>query len=189
LFDLTTPLSSRPDAELNRKEVQALDGGGFDVDPKDLRTRFLKRQQSVHPDSYTSQGEKIHSLAATQSALLNKAYSTLLDPLYRAQYLLELYDMPIEETDSLTDPELLMEILDAREELEEAQTEEDMEKVRSINAERTNKTISLLSQAFGASPQPNVGRAKQLTVELQYLRNLENAAREWRPGQRVEIKH
>jgi hypothetical protein len=47
---------------------------------------------------------------------------------------LELYDMPIEETDSLTDPELLMDILDAREELEEAQTEEDMEKVRSINA-------------------------------------------------------
>jgi hypothetical protein len=57
LFDLSTPLSSRPDKDLNCKEIQALDGGGFDIDPKDLRMRFLKRQQSVHPDSYSSQGE------------------------------------------------------------------------------------------------------------------------------------
>jgi molecular chaperone HscB len=58
-----------------------------------------------------------------------------------------------------------------------------------VRAERTNKTIAALSRAFGKTPQPDVEKAKQLTVELQYLRNLENAAREWRPGQRVEIKH
>lgn len=163
-------------------------GGGFDIDTKDLRMRFLKRQQGVHPDSYSGQEEKAASLADSQSSLLNKAYYTLLDPLSRAQYLLELHGLPIEETDSLTDPELLMEILDARESLEDAQSEEDMEKVRAANSGRTQHTISLLSQAFAANP-PDVERAKQLTVELRYLRNLEEAAKEWRMGERVEIRH
>lgn len=39
----------------------------------------------------------------------------------------------MEETDSLTDPELLMEILEAREGLEEATSEAEMEAVRAKN--------------------------------------------------------
>ncbi len=93
-------------------ELRALPGGGFEVDARELRARFLRRQQGVHPDSFASQGEvggravmlegrrvvdpkldgtaglqRMRSLAETQSSLLNKAYSTLLDPLSRAQYL------------------------------------------------------------------------------------------------------
>lgn len=39
----------------------------------------------------------------------------------------------MEEADSLTDPVLLMEVMEAREELEEASSEEEVEAVRAAN--------------------------------------------------------
>jgi molecular chaperone HscB len=45
-----------------------------------------------------------------------------------------------------------------------------------------------LAHAFGQDP-PDLGRAKMLAIEMQYLKNLERAAREWQPGKRVEVIH
>ena len=47
---------------------------------------------------------------------------------------LEIYGNPIAETDSLDDPALLMDVMEAREELEEAETEEEVERVKASNA-------------------------------------------------------
>ena len=44
-----------------------------------------------------------------------------------------MYGYPTEETDSLTDPDLLMEVLEAREELEEAETNEQVDALRQAN--------------------------------------------------------
>lgn len=171
------------------KEILAgLPGGGFDIVPRDVRLRFLKCQQGIHPDSFAGAGEKEHSLAITQSSHLNKAYSTLADPLSRAKYLLEIHDYNISESDSLTDPELLMEIMEAREELEEATTQEDSERVRESTRAKANAVVDSLLEAFGSSPV-DLERAKALTIELQYLQNLDNAAKEWQPGKRVELTH
>ncbi|KAJ9107390.1 hypothetical protein QFC21_000840 [Naganishia friedmannii] len=173
--------------ELAQQELRQLEGGGYVLDVRDLRSRYLRRQQGCHPDSYTGQG-KIYDLALEQSSFLNKAYSTLADPLSRAQYLLEIYGNPISETDSLDDPALLMDVMEAREELEEASTEEDVEKVKESNGGRIRETMDGLAAAFGANP-PDLIRAKMLAIELQYLKNLERAAREWQPGKRVEVIH
>lgn len=45
-----------------------------------------------------------------------------------------------------------------------------------------------LARAFGSDP-PDLGRAKSLAIEMQYLKNLERAAREWQPGKRVQVVH
>jgi molecular chaperone HscB len=45
-----------------------------------------------------------------------------------------------------------------------------------------------LAEAFSADP-PDLARAKSLAIEMQYLKNLERAAREWQPGKRVEVVH
>lgn len=34
--------------------LKQLPGGGFDIDVRDLRSKFLKRQQGVHPDSFSA---------------------------------------------------------------------------------------------------------------------------------------
>ncbi|KAJ3046018.1 hypothetical protein HDV00_003766 [Rhizophlyctis rosea] len=125
-------------------------------------------------------------LSEVQSSFINKAYQTLRDPLARAKYLLSQVDMKVEESSSLEDPELLMEVLEARELLEEATSEEEMGEVAKQNDERLQETISELSDAFAAG---NMDRARDLTVRLQYWTNIKRAIQEWEPGKRVELKH
>lgn len=63
LFDLTprSPAADSAGGQSNqeriRKELSALEGGGYVLDTRDLRSRFFKRQQGCHPDSYTGQGK------------------------------------------------------------------------------------------------------------------------------------
>lgn len=102
-----------------------------------------------------------------------------------------------EETDSITDPMLLAEILEAREELESAATEEEVTAIREANhrasgvffqsyvsklmmIEKVEATIASLTQAFSEDP-PNLAEAKNLAVQLKYWQGLENAAKEWTP--------
>jgi molecular chaperone HscB len=77
------------------------------------------------------QGDQVY--AQQQSSLANKAYSTLKEPLSRANYMLELLGAPIHETESLNEPELLMEVMEARELLEEAQTEDEVQDLKNVN--------------------------------------------------------
>ena len=64
-------------------------------------------------------------LAADQSSLLNRAFETLKDPLKRAEYLLALRGHPINEEDTLhAQQELLMDVMEVRQELEEAEGDE-----------------------------------------------------------------
>lgn len=51
LFDLVPPA-----AEV-KHELTQLEGGGYVLDVRDLRMKYLKRQQGCHPDSYTGQGK------------------------------------------------------------------------------------------------------------------------------------
>lgn len=64
---------------------------------------------------------------------MNKAYHTLKDPLARAKYLLELQGVEVGESDSLEDPALLMEVMEIREELDEATTDDQVAQVKETN--------------------------------------------------------
>lgn len=77
------------------------------------------------------QGDQVY--AQQQSSLANKAYSTLKEPLSRANYMLEVLGAPIHETESLNEPELLMEVMEARELLEEAQTDDEVQDLKNVN--------------------------------------------------------
>jgi hypothetical protein len=37
--------------------LSGLPGGGFDIDPRSIRMTFLKKQQRIHPDSFSGAGE------------------------------------------------------------------------------------------------------------------------------------
>lgn len=74
------------------------------------------------------------SFAKAWSAVVNEAYKTLTSDVKRGEYLLELRGVRIEEQDKMEDPELLMEILEIREALADAQTEEEVQQIRSDNA-------------------------------------------------------
>lgn len=125
--------------------------------------------------------------------------------------------MRIDETDSVTEPELLMEVMEIREALEEAQSEEQVDQIRQDNEGHppflphrrstpsafptppadafpfapTDKIAAVgrsLSAAFGSSP-PDLALAKDLLIHWKYLENIEGVCREWAPGRPIQIQH
>lgn len=158
----------------------------FDIDHGLLRRNFLKYQQVVHPDSFSQKEEIERKLAETQSSWINHAYSTLKDPLLRAQYMLKLQGNEIGEEEQVTDPELLMQVMETREEIEMAKTEEQIDKVRQHNEQNMDDVINRLSGAF---KQKDLDRARQLTNQLQYFQRIAQAVNIWEPGKPVIISH
>lgn len=77
--------------------------------------------------------QREQELAAAQSSRLNEAYRTLLSPIERAQYILAQHGVETTESEKLEEPELIMEVLEAREELEDAKSEEDVSNIRQRN--------------------------------------------------------
>jgi len=105
----------------------------FVIDERDLRRRFLQTQRICHPDTWAQKGEREGALAAAQSAQLNKAYQTLLSPLSRAQYILEQQGIEQSETETLENPEFIMEVMEARQEVEDAAHEEGLHEIIKSN--------------------------------------------------------
>lgn len=120
--------------------------GPFFIDPRALRQEFLQLQAKAHPDRHQSH---LKARAEATSARINEAYKTLQNPLLRAQYLLSLngIDVAEDETAKVEDPELLMEVLNAREEIEEAQEEGELERLKNINDERISAGEKALDEA------------------------------------------
>ena len=133
------------------------------------------------------------NVARDLSGVVNKAYNTLLSPLPRAQYILRNYGLDVSETDQVEDPELLMEILESREALEEAQAQSDVDSIREENAgahrlrypvipvfmqwiARVVAVVSEIEEHIGAR---NWEAAHKAAVKLKYLEGIEQAAKSW----------
>ncbi|KAF9978730.1 hypothetical protein BGZ73_000740 [Actinomortierella ambigua] len=158
----------------------------YDIDVKDLRNKFFKIQQLIHPDSYSQNinGDQAH--AQQQSTFTNKAYACLKEPLPRANYILELKGAGVREAESLENPELLMEVMEARELLEEAETEAEVDQLKCQNEARIQETTKGLSKAF---KEDDLATAKKLVIQLQYWIRIQNVIREWAAGKPIVADH
>jgi molecular chaperone HscB len=73
--------------------------------------------------------QKQLELAETLSSQVNTAFRTLVDPMSRVTYLLELNGNPLREQDEMLDEEFLLEMYELRERLYEAESPDESEKV------------------------------------------------------------
>ncbi|KAK0660852.1 HSCB C-terminal oligomerization domain-containing protein [Cercophora samala] len=179
LFPQTLPLGPPP-------------SGPFHIPLRTLRNEFLKLQALSHPDfAHSSASAAAKSAATTNSAIINTAYKTLSNPLLRAQYLLhELYgvDLAGDEAGAQIepDPELLMTVLESREIIEEADTEQDLEELREENERRIEEAEKGLEEAFKGE---DVERAKEEAVRLRYWMNIREGVNNWERGRGVVLQH
>lgn len=104
----------------------------------------------------------------------------------RANYLLDIAQSPIHESESLNNPELLMEVMEARELLEDAQTEDEVQDLKNINDARVQETCQGLSEAF---KERDLEKAKELAIKLQYWIRIQNVIRDWAAGKPVVADH
>jgi len=58
----------------------------------------------------------------------------------------------------------------------------------ALSKNATKDTISELSTALSASP-PDLERARNLVIELNYFANIDTVCKEWQPGKRIELSH
>ncbi|KAI1622148.1 hypothetical protein EDD37DRAFT_507990 [Exophiala viscosa] len=165
--------------------------GSFRIPLGPLKREFLQLQSQHHPDKYTSQ-PTAHQKSLALSSLLNTAYKTLSDPLLRARYLLQHnYDVDITSEDNsthrdLTDHETLMEVMEAQEAIEEAQTQEHIDALKEVNHARIEQTVKLLGDAF---EKGDVEAAKTECIRLNYWNSLQQGLHEWEPGKEVRLIH
>ncbi|KAM0787806.1 hypothetical protein ACM66B_003860 [Microbotryomycetes sp. NB124-2] len=159
----------------------------YSIDTSALKRTFLQYQQKVHPDLFSGQGDK-EQWARVWSARVNDAYKVLAEGRARGEYLLSLSGVDIGEAEGVTDPELLMEVMETREALEDADTEEDVTRIRESNKQNVKQAFEQLSTVLDCS-NPDLEEAKTLLVKLKYYENIEGVCREWQPGKRIELQH
>ncbi|KAK3709683.1 hypothetical protein LTR37_010710 [Vermiconidia calcicola] len=156
----------------------------FTPDLRRLRKEFLQIQAKTHPD-LAPQHQKRQAEAL--SMRVNEAYKTLQDPLKRAQYLLSLRGIDVEdESAKLSEKELLMEVMEAREAVEEVENEEDLVEIRKVNSERIDQSVAVLEKAFADG---HMERAAQEAIRLRYWMNIEESIQGWEKGQGGGILH
>ncbi|XP_013879473.1 iron-sulfur cluster co-chaperone protein HscB [Austrofundulus limnaeus] len=148
----------------------------FTVDTQKLQTRYLQLQRSLHPDNFSQKSVKELEYSESQSALVNKAYETLLKPLSRGLYMLELQGMHLEEgTDAEADPDFLLELMEINEALDEAQTPEEASK---IGHDTKGKLADLTVQIDAALHKEELHAARALLTKMKYYANIEDKVKE-----------
>jgi molecular chaperone HscB len=100
----------------------------FEQERSEIDQRWKELQREAHPDRFAAQGHTAQRAALQWSVRINEAYQRLKDPLKRAEYLCELLGAPIEKhSNTSMPPAFLMEQMEWREVLEEAEGEEELE--------------------------------------------------------------
>ena len=94
--------------------------------------------------------------------------------------------MASDEAAKVVDMDLLHDVMEAREEIEEAHKEEELEGVRRVNDERIALSEEVLERAFA---EDDLEAARGEAVRLRYWVNIKQCLDDWEPGKRVELQH
>ena len=142
----------------------------FDLDPQVIERAFYDRSKDLHPDRFANAPAAERVVALSQSRALNDAYKTLKNPVKRAEYLLAQAGVTIGPNEKL-DPAFLMEILELREELADAQRSGNAAKVAAMaQAMRARHADALASLAAALDDESGakLEEAARLMVGLRY---------------------
>jgi molecular chaperone HscB len=147
----------------------------LDLEPASLDKAYFTRQRQWHPDRFVARPADERARASAEAAALNDAYRTLKDPLSRAVYLASLkgVDFP-DDGKTIDDPELLMEAMEAREELHEADTAEAVEHLAAKARDGMKDGLSRLVGLFLADDKAAIRKA---LLRLRYLDKFGEEAR------------
>jgi molecular chaperone HscB len=156
----------------------------YDLDAGELEARYKELSRKLHPDKFAKADPRAKRAALQRTVQLNDAWRALKEPLRRAEYLLELGGVKLATDDGgarsggvAAPPELLMEILELREELSEARAAHDDAKVtrmgeamRARAAEAAARVARGLAGGGTALPTARLEDVAQELVTLRYYR-------------------
>lgn len=94
--------------------------------------------------------------------------------------------MAEDESAKVEDPDLLMEVLETREEIEAAEEEEELEPLKEQNESRIEASVKVLEEAFS---KDDLDTASQEAVRLRYWINIRESLHGWEKGKPVVLVH
>jgi molecular chaperone HscB len=150
----------------------------FDLRLTDLERRHRELSRTLHPDRYAGAPAAERRMALGKAIEVNEAFRALRDPVKRAEALCRALGLAVGETsEPPADPELLMEMMEAREELAEAHRNRDLPKIGAIGATmraRQARTLQTLGERFraGMDDASKLGAVLPVLGELRYLKRL-----------------
>jgi molecular chaperone HscB len=155
----------------------------YHVDAADMESRYLALQKETHPDRFAKALPKERMDAVVRNTELNDAYKILKNDIKRAEYLLKLegIDLGEEKPQSTTaatkqlvvDAKLLMEVMELREALAEARSDDDEPKVAALTADvktRRQVALKIVDEGFTAYEKGDKSKLDAIARALVSLR-------------------
>lgn len=147
---------------------------GFEIDATEVAQRCLELQRAYHPDRHVSSSDAQRRYAEQCSAYINQAKATLVSPLKRGIYLLQQQGLVDgEESLRVTDTLFLMEQMELRERLADAEDADDpfaeLDLLRSEAEQLHGEWLAAVAGAF-ASDDGNA--AVEMLAKLQFVDKL-----------------
>ncbi|XP_006288415.2 iron-sulfur cluster co-chaperone protein HscB, mitochondrial [Capsella rubella] len=120
----------------------------YEIEPGSLEGKYKDWQKKLHPDLVHNKSQKERDYAAEQSAKVTEACRTLTKRLSRAMYIMKLSGINVNEEETITDPTLLMEIMELREAISEADGSEALNQIQSQVQEKLKQWSDSFVEAF-----------------------------------------
>jgi molecular chaperone HscB len=141
----------------------------FALDETALRNHYRQLMAQHHPDR--------SRVTDDMASLITRSYDTLRYKHRRAMHLMELLGQAVDESSSgdLVGPGFLLEMMEAREEVERVVGDDQLRPLLDDNRRRMEDMAVKLDQAV---QQNDLETATRLTARLQYLNRLEETIRE-----------
>ncbi|CAN6973727.1 unnamed protein product [Brassica oleracea var. botrytis] len=103
----------------------------YELEGGSLEGKYKDWQKKLHPDLVHNKSQKERDYAADQSAKVTEACRTLTKRLSRAMYIMKLNGKNVNEEKTVTDPTLLMEMMELREAIAEADDSKELNQIQS----------------------------------------------------------
>jgi molecular chaperone HscB len=155
----------------------------YHLDAADLEARYLSLQKETHPDRFAKALPRERMEAVVRNTELNDAYKVLKNDVKRAEYLLKLEGVDIgEEKPQATtgatkqlvvDPKLLIEVMQLREALADARSEDDNQRVAALTEDvkgRRAAAMQIVNEGFNAYDHGDKSKLDAIARALVSLR-------------------
>ena len=145
----------------------------FEIDLEKLDQNYQNIQKEIHPDRFASSNDELRLESIKKTAQANNAYQTLKSPIRRAEYLLFLKGIYIDDEKYTAVPQdFLMQQMEWREELEShKQNKVALEKLAQDIQKNKHAMIKELPKLF--ENKNNLDEAAKITRELNFIEKIE----------------
>jgi len=151
----------------------------FEIDSKDAEKKHLELSKALHPDRYAKASAAERRMALSKAIEVNEAWRAMRDPIKRAEAILTLEGLgdAIGETrEPKPSGAFLMEVLEAREALDEAKTSKDGARVHEV-VEQAKKQHVEAATALASAIDGALGDHEKLRAAIPLLGTLRYATR------------